>query len=111
MLEALKKAQKKPQPSKPGKPGQSGQPQDPKLIDLISELKMIRSMQKRVNDRTTVYGKQYHGEQAPTPEAAGDAKERELYERIQHELKDLAGRQKKISRITRDIAEGKTEDK
>jgi hypothetical protein len=112
MVEALKKAQQQAKSKpKPGQPGQQGPPQDQKLIDLLAELKMIRSMQKRVNDRTEVYGKQYSGEQAPPVDAAADAKQREQFETIQKELKDLAERQKKIGRITRDIAEGKNEAK
>jgi hypothetical protein len=112
MVEALKKAQqdmknKKQQPP----PSQSGPPPDPKLIDLLAELKMIRSMQKRVNSRTELYGKQYAGEQAPPPEKAGTEDERERYDRIQTELKDLSKRQQKIGKVTHDIATGKNEAK
>jgi hypothetical protein len=110
MIEALKKARQDNQ-SKGGKPGQGGMPQDQRLIDLIAELKMIRSMQLRVNARTEVYGKQYEGEQAPPPLAAKDDKQREHYEMIQRELKDLAGRQEKIGKVTHDIATGKNEAK
>lgn len=113
MIEALKKAQKdakSPPPGKP-KPSQSGMPQDQKLIDLLAELKMIYAMQRRVNARTQLYGKQYKGEQAPAPATAPNAKEREHYEMIQKELKDLAGRQEKIGKVTRDIATGKNEAK
>jgi hypothetical protein len=112
MIEALKKAQadNKNKP-KPGQPGQSGQPPDPKLIDLLAELKMIRSMQKRVNSRTELYGKQYSGEQAPPPEKASSETERETFDRIQTELKDLSKRQQKISKVTHDIATGKNEAK
>ena len=69
MIEALKKAQAD-NKAKSGQSGPSGPPPDPKLIDLLAELKMIRSMQKRVNARTELYGKQYAGEQAPPPEKA-----------------------------------------
>jgi hypothetical protein len=111
MIEALKKARQENQ-AKQGKPSQGGgMPQDQKLIDLIAELKMIRSMQLRVNARTQVYGKQYEGEQAPPPMAAKDDKQREHYEMIQRELKDLGGRQEKISKVTHDIATGKNENR
>lgn len=112
MIDALKKAQRdmKQQQGKPGKPGQSG-PQDQKLIDQLAELKMIHAMQKRVNARTELYGNQYKGEQAPLPSFGKDAKEREHYETVQKELKDLADRQEKIGRVTRDIATGKNEAK
>jgi hypothetical protein len=111
MIEALKKArQDNKNPPKPSQPGQ-GQKVDPRLIDLLAELKMIRSMQLRVNARTKVYGEQYEGEQAPPPAVAPNAKEREKYERIQSELKDLGVRQQKIGKVTSDIAKGKNEAK
>jgi hypothetical protein len=111
MIEALKKArQDNKNPPKPSQ-GQQGQKVDPRLIDMLAELKMIRSMQLRVNARTKVYGDQYSGEQAPPPSAAPDAKEREKYERVQQELKDLGVRQEKISKVTSDIAKGKNEAK
>jgi hypothetical protein len=111
MVEALKKARQENQ-AKQGQPkqgGGGGMPQDQKLIDLIAELKMIRSMQVRVNNRTEVYGKQYKGEQAPAATAGKTDQEREQYESVQRELKDLAGRQEKIGRVTHDIATGKNE--
>jgi hypothetical protein len=112
MIEALKKAQAdNKNKSKQQPPGQSGPPPDPKLIDLLAELKMIRSMQKRVNARTELYGKQYAGEQAPPPEKAANPDERERYDRIQTELKDLSKRQQKIGKVTHDIATGKNEAK
>ncbi|MFM7150469.1 MAG: hypothetical protein ACKO23_11550, partial [Gemmataceae bacterium] len=111
MVAALQKAQKemKQQQGKPQQ-GKSG-PQDQKLIDQIAELKMIFAMQKRVNARTELYGKQYQGEQAPLPESAGTPREREHLEMVQRELKDLATRQDKIGRVTRDIATGRNESK
>jgi len=68
MIKALEQAKKELQDKKspPPKPGPQGPPPDPKLIDKIAELKMIRSMQIRVNGRTELYGKQYEGEQAQT---------------------------------------------
>jgi hypothetical protein len=93
MIEALKKAQ---QANKnKGQPGQGGgQPPDQRLIDMLAELKMIRSMQVRVNSRTVTYAEQYQGEQAAAPE-------------IQKELNDLAVRQQKIFDVTNNIARGK----
>jgi len=99
MIDALKKArndmdQKKAQ----GKPkdGQKPPNVDQKLLDQIAELKMIRSMQKRVNDRTEIYGKQYQtieGEQTGNPE-------------IRRELHGLSERQERIFEITSRIAKG-----
>ncbi len=111
MIEALKKAQADNKNKSKAPPGPSGPPPDPKLIDLLAELKMIRSMQKRVNSRTELYGKQYAGEQAPPPENGSTPEQREQYERIQSELKDLSKRQEKIGKVTHDIATGKNEAK
>src|ERR1700741_2714389 len=64
MIDALKKAQKQMQENK-NNPNQNQQDpnQNQKLLDLIAELKMVRSMQLRVNSRTKVYGEKYTGEQ------------------------------------------------
>ena len=56
--EALKKAQednKDSSKSKSGKSGKSGKQGDQKLLELIHELKMVRALQKRVNDRTVEF--------------------------------------------------------
>jgi hypothetical protein len=110
MIEALKKAQSD-KKSQGGQSGQSGMQRPDSLLNLLAELKMIRSMQKRVNQRTEVYGKQYAGEQAPPPENSSTPEEREHYVQIQNELKDLSKRQLKISKVTHDIATGKNEQK
>jgi len=114
MVEALKKARKDNQPGKPPPPKPPG-PQGPKppqdLINEIAELKMIRAMQERVNKRTTVYGRQYTSdgkiEQLPQAPPDADQATKELYQRIESELKDLGARQSKIEKVTRDIATGK----
>ena len=95
MIAALKKAQEdNKSDSKPGKPGQAGKPADPKLLELIQELKMVRSLQKRVNDRTTMYGKRFDGqEQASDPQ-------------VVRELHNLSERQLRIQEIVRRIANG-----
>ncbi|MBI1917841.1 MAG: hypothetical protein HYS12_24365 [Planctomycetes bacterium] len=108
MIKALKKARQENKNKKPSKPGQPGKPGDQDLIDLLAELKMIRSMQVRVNKRTVDYHKFYPGhEQAPDPVTIKDAKAREDLERVLDELKDLSERQENIKRITRDIGKGK----
>ena len=94
MIEALKKARKqnKSKP-KPGKSKQSQPNSNQKLLDLIAELKMIRSMQLRVNKRTKTYGREYEGEQAADPE-------------IRSEIRNLSNRQERIYEVTRKIAKG-----
>ncbi len=110
MVEALKKARKDNQdkpPSPPMPPSSGGQPPDQRLIDMIAELKMIRSMQIRVNNRTTLYGKQIEGEQVPNVSKVADAGEKEKLNGIRKEFKDLSGRQQKLSKVTEDISKGR----
>ena len=97
MIAALKKAQKE-QDAKKKKPGesQSGEPQEPPLIDMLAELRMIRTLQMRVNTRTARYSKLVEGEQADNPELL-DA------------LRRLAERQERIHRVTRDLDLGKNQ--
>jgi DNA repair exonuclease SbcCD ATPase subunit len=92
MIEALKKAQKDIK-SPPKPPGPSGPPPDPKLLDEIAELKMIRSMQIRVNTRTQLYGRQYNGEQAEDPN-------------LRREILQLSDRQERIYDVTNRIVRG-----
>src|SRR5262249_28405014 len=82
MIEALKKARQENGKQPPGKGGGGG-PQNQKLIDLIAELKMIRSMQIRINNRTQAYAREYDGEQAPSPLQAGTPQDKEKYEVLQ----------------------------
>ncbi len=99
MIEALKKARQDLDNKKNPPPPSNGQPppqQDQKLLDQIAELKMIRSMQVRVNARTQMYGKQYQeveGEQTRNPE-------------IRRELQILSERQDRIFDVTNRIARG-----
>jgi hypothetical protein len=92
MIEALKKAQRDLQ-NKKQQPNQPSQPGDQNLIDLLAELKMIRSMQIRVNGRTKVYADQYPGVEQ-TPE-------------ITTELRGLSERERKIFQVTKDLSLGK----
>ena len=97
MIAALKKAQKD-QEGKKKKPSesQSGEPQDPPLIDTLAELRMIRTLQMRVNTRTARYSKLVEGEQAENPE-------------LVEALRRLAERQERIHRVTRDLELGKNQ--
>lgn len=94
MLAALKKAQQDLKNSQQSPPGQSGEPPPQKLLDEIAELKMIKALQVRVNERTTKYGQRYKGEQADE-------------EQIKSELRDLGERQEKIESMVKDIVLGK----
>jgi hypothetical protein len=92
MIEALKKAQQNLQNRRNNSQANGGG-QNQRLIDHLAELKMIRAMQIRVNNRTHVYGQRYTGEQANEPD-------------IQKELANLSMRQAKIFQITNDIYRG-----
>ena len=70
---------------------QQGQPGEEGLVDTISELKMLRTLQKGVNRRTRLLGL----------ESSGDLD-------VAARLADLAGRQRRIEAATYDLAVGKT---
>jgi hypothetical protein len=96
MIEALKKARQELDNKQSNSNNSNSQPPDQKLLDQIAELKMIRSLQLRVNARTQVYGKQYEareGEQTADPN-------------LRRELNNLAERQERIFDITNRIAKG-----
>jgi hypothetical protein len=94
MIEALKKARNDLEDRKKQSRRPPGEPQDPPLVDVLAELKMIRALQLRVNRRTERYSRLIDGEQAENTDLL-DA------------LKRLADRERRIYRVTRDLAEGK----
>jgi len=94
MLQALKKALKDREKKRQSPMGMPGEPQEPPLVDALAELRMIRTLQLRVNLRTERYSKLIQGEQAEQPE-------------LLEALKGLAERQERIFRITRDLNLGK----
>lgn len=97
MIAALEKAIEDLQQNK-GKPppGGGGEPGDEPLVDNLAELKMIRSLQMRVNRRTAEYGAMIQGEQADKAD-------------LLKGLQQLADRQDRIYRSTRDIVVGRNE--
>lgn len=96
MLAALKKAQQdqKDRQQQQQQDGGGGEPPPQALIDQLAELKMIRSLQMRVNERTIKYATKFQGEQAEDP-------------LIRNELRDLSDRQEKVRGMMHDIATGK----
>ena len=78
--------------------GRPAEPGEQPLVDKLAELKMIRTLQMRVNSRTKRFSKLLTdgAEQADEPELI-DALER------------LAERQHKIERAAHDIVTGRTE--
>jgi hypothetical protein len=99
MVAALEKAQRDQQQQQKGNAG--GRPAEPgeqPLVDKLSELKMIRSLQMRVNTRTRRFA-QVLGE------GAEQAEEPELLDAVRR----LSDRQRKIERAAHDIVSGLTE--
>ena len=95
MIEALQKEmeknkEKKDQPQQ----SQEGAPQDPALVEQLAELKMLRTLQLRVNHRTKRLGQMIEGEQAQDSD-------------LLLQLQNLADRQARIQRATHDLAAGK----
>lgn len=94
MLEALKKAKQDlenpPPPPPPGMPPPPGD-QKKNLIQLVEQLKLLKSLQVQVNDRTTAFGKRSPGEQAGDPF-------------LQEQLKQLGDRQKVLQDMLHKIA-------
>ena len=65
-----------------------------RLVDTLSELKMIRALQMRVNTRTKRYAEMTQTEQADKPE-------------LLEALRQLAEREQRIHKVTRDIVVGR----
>ncbi len=96
MIETLKRAQKDQENKARPRPQQAGPELEPPLVDLLAELKMIRTLQMRVNRRTAQYSKLIQGEQAENSD-------------LVRALKALAERQQRIQTITRDLQTGKNQ--
>ncbi len=96
MLAAVEKAQQADEASPAG--GRAGAPGEQPLVDKLSELKMLRSLQLRVNTRTQRLSRLVDAaeEQPGEPE-------------LRAVLGRLAERQRAIERATRDIVEGLVE--
>ena len=95
--EALQKAQQSAEERRQ-MPPQSMQPMSPDdipLVDAIAELKMIRTLQMRVNRRTETYS----GMLNDPKHEVGQATDRDLID----SLIQLGEREQRIFRITRDL--------
>lgn len=96
LVEALQKEMEKSDGEKK-KQQQQQQQQDGNekpLVDQLGELKMLRSLQYRVNRRTKQLGRSFDGEQA-------------LKADVVQQLHDLSGRQSRIQQATSDLVKGK----
>jgi hypothetical protein len=85
---SIKDLEKKRTP--PGQSPAAGQPGEMPLVDKLSELKMIRALQIRINKRTQRYGEMIKGEQAETPD-------------LLKSLEALAERQQRVYKATADL--------
>jgi hypothetical protein len=94
MIAALQKAQKDMENKNQGKPQPGSGEMEMPLVDTLSELKMIRALQMRVNTRTQRYGQMIEAEQGERPE-------------LVKALRDLAEREARIHKVTRDIVVGR----
>jgi len=95
MILALQKEMEKMREQKGQQPGQQGSPADPSLVDQLAELKMLKTLQLRINRRTKVLGRLFSGEQADEPD-------------VINQLQELAERQGRLQKATYDLAIGKT---
>jgi hypothetical protein len=99
LLESLKQVQKKREENEKKMQGmQQGQPQDPKdqpLVDSLAELRLLKTLQLRINRRTQSVAKQL--------DLAEDAIGQVQSPDLKSELEDLAARQQKVYEVTRDI--------
>ena len=89
LIEALQKEMEKDKKDQDGKPKDSKG--DPVFVDKLAELKMLRTLQMRVNRQTKRLGTQVDGEQATQPF-------------IVSKLKQLAKLQAKIQKTAYDLA-------
>ena len=96
MIDSLQKAQQDKEKQKQQQQQQQGEPQEPPLIDSLAELKMIRSLQMRINTRTKRLASLVEG-------AVGQADKPDLLDQLQR----LAEREESVFRVTRNIVTGK----
>jgi hypothetical protein len=100
MIESLQEVQKKrdekkQQNQKQGPSDSGGQQQEESLVGKIAELRLIKTLQMRVNRRT--------GRLADESNQGEDLIGQVTDSRLQEELRELAKRQEKIQSVTRDI--------
>ena len=97
ILEAMQKELEKLKDQKQQQQQQQQQEKKPPpLVNKLAELKMLRSLQYRVNRRTKQMGRLVEGEQALDADVVG-------------QLRLLSERQAKVQKATHDLATGKNE--
>src|SRR5262249_35599841 len=95
MIDALQKEmEKNKDKKKEEQQPKEGQDQEPPLVDQLAELKMLRTLQLRINHRTKRLGRLVEGEQAQDAD-------------ILNQLQNLADRQARVQKATYDMATGR----
>ncbi|MCA9190858.1 MAG: hypothetical protein KDB03_03810 [Planctomycetales bacterium] len=106
MVSALAQIQKEKQDKKNQPQGGQGQPQgeqgDQPLVDKLAELRLVRTLQARINNRTQALAKMLADPQDPIGQVIANTE-------ISGELQGLANRQSNLQQVTRDIVAGRTE--
>ncbi len=77
---------------------QQGEPGEQPLVDKLAELRLVRTLQVRINNRTTSLSQML----ADPADVVGQAKDADILK----EVKGLADRQSSIQQVTRDIVVG-----
>ena len=94
LIESLQKELEKLQNKQQDQQQQKQQEQqEPGLVDQLAELKLLRSLQQRINRRTRQYSLQVDGEQATD-------------QQIRALLKELSARQQRVFKATYDLSSG-----
>ncbi len=100
LIAALQKAQQDMEEGQQNQPpSEPGEPSEPPLVDILAELKMIRSLQQRVNARTSRYSQLLDDPDDPVGRAQQDD--------LRVAIGKLSELESRIQRITRDIVLGK----
>lgn len=92
----LEKLKDKKQQQSPQQQQQQQQRDQQGLVNKLAEMKMLRSLQYRVNRRTKQLGRLVDGEQAVDPDVVS-------------QLKQLSDRQSKVQKATYDLSTGKNQ--
>jgi hypothetical protein len=104
MIGALAKAQreneKKQQEQQQGQPSKQGSQEEP-LVQALAELKLMRTMQTRIQSTTDRYGELLEGNNAIELDNGENAQR--VGEEVLPLLRDLAQRQDRLYQITRDL--------
>jgi hypothetical protein len=97
-IAALEKASKDLEKKRtpPGQQPAAGEQSEPPLVNKLQEIKMIRSLQVRINKRTQRYGQMIDSNQAETPE-------------LLSALEELSERQQRVYQATNDLSQGRND--